>query len=151
MEVAGGDKDGDVEAWCECLDRREVEVREREIGARELQLERVSACDVDRHAVSLCVPRGGFGGGRLAVDSDDRAEAELCRSDRQNSRAAADVEHAAAFSLEQQPKTESRGRVRAGAERASGVYDHGDHVAGRLLPGRADPERADPDRTVEVA
>ena len=85
------------------------------------------------------------------VDRNDRREPEPSRRDREDARAAADVEQASALELEQELQAETGRRMTTCPERAAGV-DH-DRVRrrGRSLPRRSHPERPDLDRPVERA
>jgi hypothetical protein len=73
------------------------------------------------------------------------------RGDREDSRAASDVDDAAELLLEEELEAEARRRVRARPERASWIDDDGDGSGRRRLPGRPDPEWADLDGVVELA
>ena len=90
------------------------------------------------------VHRGG-----LHVDTVDRIEAEPSGADRQNARTTADVEQRPWLDVLKQLQAQLRGRMRTGAERATGVDHDRERPGGRLLPGRPDPEAADLDRPVE--
>ena len=80
----------------------------------------------------------------------DGCESKFRGRDRQNARAAADVEEAASVDLEQQLEDKPGGLVRPGAEGAPGV-DHDRRQSGlRLVPRRANPERPHDHRDVEA-
>ena len=89
--------------------------------------------------------------GRVDVDGDDRRESEQRRGDRDDARAAADVDERGRLLLGHELDAELRRRVRAGAERLPGIDDERHRVPRRKLPRRADPERADLHGPVELA
>ena len=90
-------------------------------------------------------------GDRIDVDRDDRREPEAHARDREDARAAADVEEGAALGgRREELDAEPRRRMRTGAERAAGVDHDRPSGIGRLLPGRPDPEPADGDRVMEA-
>ena len=132
-------------------DRLGGDVREREVGRRQVVLAQISLLDFDRDAVVGGVPLGRLDGLGIEVECPHGREAELRGRDREDAGAAADVEHASPLLALEQLQAELRRRMAAGAERAARVDHDRERVGVGLLPGWADPERADANRLVELA
>ncbi len=151
FEVARGHSALRAEARQQALDDVERDVRDDEARRWELVDECVALERGDGDTIHAGVRKGHLDRVGVDVDPDDRPEAELRRSDREDAGAAAHVEQAAALELLEQLEGEPRRRVPAGAE-GSPRIDH-DRIAalGRVLPRRPDPEAADDDTVVEGA
>ena len=107
---------------------------------------RTSTPDLVRRRVAL----RRLDGLRVEVDPHDRREPELGGRDREDTRAAAHVEHAAALLRLEQLEAQPRRGMSARAERAARIDHDRDRVLVGRLPGRADPEAADPLRPMEL-
>ena len=106
--------------------------------------------DGDRDAVVGGVALRRLDRLRIEVERQHGLEAELCRRNREDAGAAADVEHAPPLLAGQQLQAELRRRVPARPERAARIDHDGDRPLVGLLPRRSDPERADANRLVEL-
>jgi hypothetical protein len=110
----------------------------------------VAQPDVERNPVRFRIPPRHRDRRRVQIDGHDGAEAELGAGDRDDARAAADVEQRPGRQRGQEAEAEARRRVRAGAEGASRL-DHDRRQPGRRpFPRGPDPQRSDDHRLVEA-
>ena len=150
-EVPGGDEPVGVEHRGDGLDELERDVGDGEPGGRKARAASVGRARVDLDVVRPGVFPCDLDGDLVDVDGGHGREAELRGRDRDDARAAADVEDAARRLVEKQLECESGRGMRPGSEGSAGVDHDRDGAGRRLLPGRADPERADLDAVVELA
>ena len=115
----------------------ERDVREREVRVRELAVAAIGLPDVDRDAVVGRVPFGRLDRLRVEVEREHRLEAELCRRDREDAGAAADVEHAPPLA---RPRA-ARGRAASSDARRFRTRGR-DRSRPRSHPRRAPPRAA---------
>ena len=120
LEVTRGDEESRIEPASERHHRVEREVRHGHVDRRETIFEGVRQPRLDVDSIRASVARGHLDSHRIRVEREHRLKSEPGRRDRQHARAATDVQQAAPVELDEQLEAESRRRVRAGAERASG-------------------------------
>ncbi len=77
VEVAGRHEQADVEPRSKFLDRSQVDVREPDIGRRELSRQRVLPSYVDDNGICIGIPSCRLDGGGITIDGDDGAETQL--------------------------------------------------------------------------
>ena len=132
------------------LHRPQEDVGDREAGRWQRGGLGVEQPDVDLGVVRVGVGHRRLDGDGIDVDRHDRREPEAHARDRENARAAADVEEGAALGgRREELDAEPRRRMRTGAERTAGVDHDRASGIGCLLPGRPDPEPPDGDRVME--
>ena len=83
-----------------CVDRQELDVRNRDVRPREVVGEHVRMADLDADTVSGRVLARDGDGGLVHVERSHRREPELRRRDREHAGSAAEVGEASARSVE---------------------------------------------------
>jgi hypothetical protein len=149
-QVARGDELFPAESRREHLDPFARDVRQRELGLRQLIREHVRLADRDLNAVATRVLAGCGDRVGIYVERGHGPETELRGGHGQHARAAAQIEHTRRRSLEQELEAEPSGRVRAGTEGQAWVDHHRDRVRIGLLPRRPEPQPTHPHGPVEA-